>query len=132
MFARDCRGARVILIAAALLGLVHSIASAQTGSITGKVTKADGSPLGYANVIIVGTTMGAMTLADGKYTITAVPPGTYTVRAMMMGYKAVEKASVVVNIGSPQAADFKLETTVVAKTQEHRLTKFSVSCPLLK
>ena len=118
MSARDCRGARIILIAAALLGLVHSIASAQTGSVTGKVTKADGSPLGYANVIIVGTTMGAMTLADGKYTITAVPPGTYTVRAMMMGYKAVEKPGVVVNIGSPQAADFKLETTVVAKTQE--------------
>lgn len=118
MFARDCRGARIFLIAAALLGLVSSIASAQTGSITGKVTKPDGSPLGYANVIIVGTTMGAMTLADGKYTITAVPPGTYTVRAMMMGYKAVEKAGVVVNIGTPEAADFKLETTVVAKTQE--------------
>ena len=118
MFPRDCRGAKILLIAVALLGLVHSIASAQTGTITGKVTKADGSPLGYANVIIVGTTMGAMTLADGKYTITAVPPGTYTVRAMMMGYKAVEKAGVVVNLGATQAADFKLETTVVAKTQE--------------
>jgi len=118
MFPRDCRGAKILLIVVALLGLVHSIASAQTGTITGKVTKGDGSPLGYANVIIVGTTMGAMTLADGKYTITAVPPGTYTVRAMMMGYKAVEKAGVVVNLGATQAADFKLETTVVAKTQE--------------
>lgn len=118
MSPRDCRGAKIILIAVALLGLVHSFAFAQTGTITGKITKADGSPLGYANVIIVGTTMGAMSLADGKFTITAVPPGTYTVRAMMMGYKAVEKAGVVVNLGAPQTADFKLETTVVAKTQE--------------
>jgi outer membrane receptor protein involved in Fe transport len=118
MSSRDCRGAKIILIAVALLGLVHSFAFAQTGTITGKISKADGSPLGYANVILVGTTMGAMSLADGKFTITAVPPGTYTVRAMMMGYKAVEKPGVVVNIGSPSNADFKLETTVVAKTQE--------------
>jgi outer membrane receptor protein involved in Fe transport len=118
MFPRDCRGATIVVIAIALLGLVHSAAFAQTGTVTGKVAKADGSPLAYANVIIVGTTMGAMTLADGKFTITAVPPGTYTVRAMMMGYKSVEKASVVVNIGATQAVDFKLETTVVAKTQE--------------
>ena len=118
MSSRDCRGAKIIAIAVALLGLVHSFAFAQTGTITGKISKADGSPLGYANVILVGTTMGAMSLADGKFTITAVPPGTYTVRAMMMGYKAVEKPGVVVNIGSPSNADFKLETTVVAKTQE--------------
>ena len=118
MFPRDFRGAKIALIAIALLGLVHSIAFAQTGTIKGTITKADGSPLGYANVILVGTTMGAMSLADGKYTITAVPPGTYTVRAMMMGYKAVEKAGLVVNIGASVPADFKLETTVVAKTQE--------------
>ena len=118
MFRRDCRCATILVIAIALLGLVHSAAFAQTGTVTGKVLKADGSPLGYANVIIVGTTMGAMTLADGKFTITAVPPGTYTVRAMMMGYKAVEKPGVVVNIGATQAVEFKLETTVVAKTQE--------------
>ncbi|HEX6791406.1 MAG TPA: TonB-dependent receptor [Candidatus Krumholzibacteria bacterium] len=118
MFPRDYRGARIILLAVALLGLVHSAAFAQTGTVTGKVTKADGSPLAYANVILVGTTMGAMTLADGKFNIQAVPPGTYTVRAMMMGYKAVEKPGVVVNIGATQAVDFKLETTVVAKTQE--------------
>jgi hypothetical protein len=99
MFPRDCRGATIFVVMLALLGLVHSAAFAQTGTVTGKVSKADGSPLAYANVILVGTTMGAMTLADGKFTIQAVPPGTYTVRAMMMGYKSVEKPGVVVNIG---------------------------------
>jgi outer membrane receptor protein involved in Fe transport len=108
----------IFAIAIACLGLVHSAAFAQTGTVTGKVSKADGTPLAYANVILVGTTMGAMTLADGKFTIQAVPAGTYTVRAMMMGYKSVEKTGVVVNIGATQAVEFKLETTVVAKTQE--------------
>jgi outer membrane receptor protein involved in Fe transport len=108
----------MVILAIALLGLVHSAAFAQSGTVTGKVTKADGSPLAYANVVLVGTTMGAMSMADGKFTIQAVPPGTYTVRAMMMGYKASEKPGVVVNIGATQAVDFKLETTVVAKTQE--------------
>jgi outer membrane receptor protein involved in Fe transport len=100
------------------VGFVHSAATAQTGTVTGKVTTADGKPLAYANVVLVGTTMGAMTLPDGKFTITAVPPRTYTVKAMMMGYKAVEKPGVVVNIGSTAVVEFKLETTVVAKTQE--------------
>ena len=112
MFPRDYRGAKIALILVACLGL------AQTGTVKGKVMKADGTPLGYANVILVGTTMGAMTLADGKFTITAVPPGTYTVRAMMMGYKAVEKPSVSISVGSTEELEFKLETTVVAKTQE--------------
>ena len=31
MSSRDCRGAKIILIAVALLGLVHSFAFAQTG-----------------------------------------------------------------------------------------------------
>jgi outer membrane receptor protein involved in Fe transport len=118
MFPRDSRGAIIFALAFALLGLVHSAASAQSGTVTGKVTTGDGKPLAFANVVIKGTTMGAMTSAEGKFTITAVPPGTYVVRAMMMGYKAVEKPGVVVNIGQTAAVEFKLETTVVAKTQE--------------
>jgi hypothetical protein len=132
MFPRDFRGAKITLIAGALLGLVQSFAFAQTGTIKGTITKADGSPLGYANVIIVGTTMGAMSLADGKYSITAVPPGTYTVRAMMMGYKAVEKPGVVVNIGTMFAADFgskppSLQDPEIVVTAERALVEVTES-----
>ena len=59
-----------------------------TGTIVGTVTDSKtGKQLAYANVILLGTSMGAMTLEDGKFTIRGVPPGTYTVKAMMMGYK---------------------------------------------
>lgn len=107
----------ILVLSFALLG-----AMPETGTVRGKVSKPDGSPMPYANVILVGTTMGAMTLADGSFTITPVPIGTYRVRAMMMGYKAVEQDSVVVSGGGTVELDFKMTITVVNKTQEIVIT----------
>ncbi|HKW15098.1 MAG TPA: von Willebrand factor type A domain-containing protein [Candidatus Krumholzibacteria bacterium] len=101
-----------------VLGLCLAIAGSGGGTIRGKVTKADGSAIPYANVILVGTTFGGMTLADGSFAIANVPPGMYTVRAMMMGFKAVEKDSVTVTEASTTNLDFQLVVTVVGKTQE--------------
>ncbi|NIO00910.1 MAG: TonB-dependent receptor [Candidatus Latescibacteria bacterium] len=90
-----------------------------TGIISGTVTEAKtGKPLPYANVIILGTTMGAMTLEDGKFAIRGVPAGTYTVKAMMMGYKPSEKPDVAIGPGGGVDLTFKLEETIVMKTQE--------------
>jgi outer membrane receptor protein involved in Fe transport len=118
MFLRDSRGAVIASIIFVLLCLASPAALAQTGSVTGTVTTEDGKPLPYANVMLVGTTLGAMSLADGKFNITGVPIGTYTVKAMMMGYTAVEKPGVVVNAGSPSTVAFKLKQKVVAEVQE--------------
>ena len=94
-------------------------AFAQTGRITGKVTDAkSGEPLAFANVVIVGTKMGAMTLNDGSYTVTGVSVGTYTVKAMMMGYTAVEKPGLKVDAGAAAEVNFQLEETIVSRTQE--------------
>jgi Ca-activated chloride channel family protein len=88
-----------------------------TGTVQGTVADSTGKPLAYANVVLVGTMMGAMTLPDGKFAIVQVPPGTYRVRAMMMGYKAVEVDSVVVTAGLTTRVDFAMGSTVVLKTQ---------------
>jgi hypothetical protein len=92
---------------------------AQSGRITGRVVEAStGSPLAYANVVIVGTTMGGMTLTDGTFTVVGVPVGTHTVRVMMMGFKTEERPNVRVGGGEVVELTFRLEETIVGKTQE--------------
>lgn len=112
------RGLAVVCLAVAWSWAPPSGAS-EVGSITGIVTANDSSktPLAYANVIVVGTNLGAMSLADGSFTIPGVPPGKYTVKALMMGYKALEKKNVVVKAGAVVTVGFRLTETIVCKTQ---------------
>ncbi|MFQ5511319.1 MAG: TonB-dependent receptor domain-containing protein, partial [Candidatus Krumholzibacteriia bacterium] len=79
-------------------------------------------PLGFANVIIVGTNKGAMSLDDGKFTVQGVPAGTYTVKAMMMGYKTIERTRVVINANQTTDLEFALTETIVAETQVIEVT----------
>jgi hypothetical protein len=108
------------LAVALVLLMPFASAFAQTGHIVGKVTDAKtGEPLAFANVVILGGgNLGAMTLNDGKYKIAGVPIGTYTVKAMMMGYSSMQKAGVTVNAGADVEVDFQLEETIVTRTQE--------------
>lgn len=102
-----------------VLSVFANDALAQTGRVTGKVTDASsGRALPYANVVIVGTKMGGMTLTDGTFTIIGVPVGTYTIKAMMMGYKPNEKVNVNIDSGQILELNFSLEETIVGKTQE--------------
>jgi Ca-activated chloride channel family protein len=64
--------------------------AAAPGVIRGKVTNDKGEPLAYANVVIPGTRMGAMTDTTGTFAIKNVPPGEYTLRISYLGYEAEE------------------------------------------
>ncbi len=108
------------LLSLFLVGLLLSgSAAAQTGKINGTVRDAEtGESLPYANVVIVGTKMGAMTLPNGTFKIVGVPVGTYTVKAMMMGYEVKNIADVKVNSGQTTTIKFSLKEKVVGTTQE--------------
>ncbi|MCK5407295.1 MAG: TonB-dependent receptor, partial [Candidatus Krumholzibacteria bacterium] len=109
------------IVAIALLCLLQTslLAQSGTGTISGTVYNVKtNQPLAYANVIVMGTNLGAMSLADGKFSVKGVPAGTYAIKAMMMGYKAQERSGVVVNAGKDTKLDFKLDQTIVMKTQE--------------
>jgi len=66
-----------------------------TGKISGRIVDdKTGEPLPGANVLVLGTTMGAASDIDGVYTILSVPPGNYTLRITMMGYSTTDVKNV--------------------------------------
>ncbi len=72
---------------------------AQTGKVSGVVKDATtGEPLISASVMIQGTNSGAATNLDGYYAILNVPPGTYTIKASMIGYTSSILRNIRVNI----------------------------------
>ena len=58
---------------------------AQEGRITGVVTGEGVVPVAGSQVVVVGTRFGAVTSAEGRYTIVGVPAGTHQVRAQRIG-----------------------------------------------
>lgn len=76
------------LIALCALALVPLLLFAgTTGKIAGKIVdKATNEPLVGANVVLMGTTLGASADVDGSYVILNIPPGAYSLRVTMIGY----------------------------------------------
>jgi iron complex outermembrane receptor protein len=95
------------LIFALVVGLLWSIPiSAQTpvpptGTITGRVLDAETQqPVADVSVSVEGTRRGAVTGADGTFTIGGVPSGSQTVRARRIGFGAPVQVVTVPNGGS--------------------------------
>ncbi len=77
----------VVVTAGAITTLDIVMASLSTlGTLTGTVTQGAGA--GNATVSIDGTSFTANTGAGGVYEITAIPPGTYTVRCALVSNPA--------------------------------------------
>lgn len=83
------------------------------GQISGLVTNsASGQPVGGVQVIIMGTTMGAMTRDDGRYTIAGVPDGTYRLRTQRIGFTSEQRSVTVA--GADITADFAIATLPIS------------------
>ncbi len=85
-----------------------------TGKISGVVLDAvTKQPLVGANVIVTGAGIGAAVDLDGSYAILNVPPGTYTVRFTMMGYRQTVIENARVSIDMTTVLDGLLSPTVL-------------------
>jgi len=79
---------RLALLFAILLFL-HSSLFAQ-GVISGNVTDQAGNTLPGANVILLGSSMGAASDFDGNYSVANVPAGDYTLKISVVGFSSQE------------------------------------------
>lgn len=94
-----------------------------TGKISGTVMDSEtNEPLPGCNIIIEGTTLGAASNFDGEFFIINIPPGTYTVRASMVGYKTYRIENVRVLIDLTTSLDFKMQLQVLDLKEEVVIT----------
>jgi len=86
--------------------------------ITGWVCNAGGEPLPYANVVVLGTKLGAIGGEDGSFVIPHVPAGTYTVRC---SYVSFQPSTELLKIGScgAQTVSFVLQIAPSHKPVMH-------------
>ena len=90
-----------------------------TGKIAGRIVDADtNDPLPSVNVVVLNTTLGATTDLNGEYFILNLPPGAYSLKASMVGYKEVLVQRVVVQTDLTSKLDFRLKPTVLEAGEE--------------
>lgn len=69
---------------------LNGISFSQT-LISGKVLSVSGAPLGFANVILIGTTQGAMTDEGGTFSFSTLQTGPGEVQVSLLGYEKKRK-----------------------------------------
>ncbi|MBK7630476.1 MAG: carboxypeptidase-like regulatory domain-containing protein [Ignavibacteriales bacterium] len=103
---------------------------AQTGTLKGKVVdKEYGEPLIGANVLVIGTNLGAASDIDGNYEIKNISPGTYLLRVSYIGYKTIEIDNVKI-VAFESELNFELENgdPNVIISHPRYIAKFKTAC----
>ena len=81
----------------------------QFGTITGKVINASTlQSIVDANIIVIGTSLGAASDLDGNFRIERVPVGTHSVQATVLGYQPLVITDIVVTTVKPVELSFNM------------------------
>jgi len=100
----------------ALLVQSATLLAGTTGKLAGRVLDKNKAPIIGANVVLVGTTLGASTDLEGYYSVINIPPGTYQVRFSCVGYQTTIVKDVIISVNKTTTLDAELtETAVVAE-----------------
>ncbi len=101
-------------------------------NVSGKITDPNGMPLGGVNVILSGTTLGAVSDFDGNYLINNVEDGTYVLNATYLGYSKFSKSitvdgDITVDISMTEDAESLDQVIVTGVTNPKSKIESSVS-----
>jgi hypothetical protein len=99
-----------------------SVWAQTTGRITGKVVDAAGAVLpGVAVTVTSPALQGSLSTTtgnDGEFRLLAVPPGTYTLKAALAGFKTVTQPNIVVGLDRTVTLSLSMAVAPVAETVE--------------
>lgn len=106
-------------------------APAPTGRIVGRVIDAaSGQGLTDVGVQVVGTTLGAMSGVDGRYSLPSVPAGTVTIQFRRIGFTPKTVTGIILDAGKTLEQNVTLATaaiTLAAQTVTANAERGSVS-----
>lgn len=83
------------------------------GKLTGRIIDSKNEPVLGANVVIVGTTLGASADLNGYYVILNIPVGYYDVRVSAVGYQASLTKGVQISAGQTTTVNATLGEAVI-------------------
>jgi TonB-dependent SusC/RagA subfamily outer membrane receptor len=103
----------VLGVTVAALFVSAAAVRAQNGTITGTIRETETQrALVGVQVSLGGTGLGAITQQDGRFSVLNVPPGQYSVRAILIGYRVMTQ-DVMVSAGQTATVNFEMETEVL-------------------
>jgi len=111
---------KILMFLILILLVPYLLQAASTGKITGIVKDAkSGEPLPGVNIVIKDQLYGAASDIDGFYVIMNIPPGVYTLEAIMIGYANATITKIKVSIDQTSTVNVNLqEETLEVETIE--------------
>ncbi|MFZ4621346.1 MAG: TonB-dependent receptor [Bacteroidota bacterium] len=89
-----------------------------TGTVEGTaLDQATRSPLVGANIIVMNTSLGAVTDPDGRFVIKNIPVGNYSVQFRMLGYGTVTKTDIIIRSQRTTTVNGELSEQTVESDQ---------------
>ena len=109
-----------LALAGVLLAASVCEAQVSTSAITGSVQDASGAAVPGAKVVAknegTGVTYETKTTSSGDYTLSALPPGLYSLTVTQQGFKTFTSVHNVLTVGAPLVVDAKLQLGAVTET----------------
>ena len=112
---------RRVLLCLLFLSSGASAFAQQTGSIVGAVSDSSGAVMPGVTVTLTGDrlitgTETAVSDANGSYRFDRLPPGNYTLKFELQGFKTVERAEIAISAAFVATINAKLEVGSLAET----------------
>jgi outer membrane receptor for Fe3+-dicitrate len=111
---------KTLAVLAVLLVAAAPLMAQTAGRITGTVTDKSGAPVPGAVITATSPALQgvqtATTDSKGEFRFLSVPPGTYTVKVDLSGFKSIERSGVAVGIDRTVALALSLEVATVSET----------------